>query len=215
MKGKRGKGLTAFQGWTSENLMRTILNKKPVFWLLLSIPAVLMLSGYWRGAIDSMDMLHPTGEWSVRFMVLAMLIGPLSDLLGRRPWLVWLVQRRRYLGVASFGYACLHLLFYIIDMGTIADMLDEINIASIWTGWLAIFLMLAPALASNQTSMRVLRAGWKRVQQLAYPAALLIMAHWILLEWETLPVVVHFGPLIVLNIARVIVLKRRLKCKNL
>lgn len=211
MIGKRGKDLTHNAYWISQKLMRMILNKKPLFWLLLSIPALLMLTGYWRGRIDSMDMLHPTGEWSVRFMVLAMLIGPLSDLLGRRPWLVWLAQRRRYLGVASFGYACLHLLFYIIDMGTIADMLDEINIASIWTGWLAIFLMLAPALASNQTSMRVLRAGWKRVQQLAYPAALLTMAHWILLEWETWPVVVHFGPLIILNIARVIVLKRRLK----
>lgn len=191
--------------------MRTILNNRFILWLLLAIPALLMLSKFWQGQLDAMDMLHPTGEFSVRFMVVAMCIGPLVEVLGRRPWLAWLIQRRRYLGVASFGYALLHLMFYMIDMGTIADMLDEINIASIWTGWLAFFLMLAPALTSNQTSMRVLKAGWKRVQQLIYPAAFLIIAHWTLLEWETLPVIVHFGPLIILNIARIIVLKRKIR----
>ena len=191
--------------------MQNIINGKSAFWLLLAFPGLLMLSGYWRGRLDAMDMLHPTGEFSVRFMVVAMCIGPLVVVLGRRPWLAWLVQRRRYLGVASFGYALLHLMFYVIDMGTIADMLDEINIASIWTGWLAFFLMLAPALASNQTSMRVLRAGWKRVQQLTYPAAFFIIVHWTLLEWETLPVIVHFGPLIILNISRIIVLKRKVR----
>lgn len=189
--------------------MRTILNKKLFFWLLLLIPAVLMLNAYRLGRLDAMEMLHPTGEWSVRLMILAMMIGPLADLLGRKPWLQWLVQRRRHLGVAAFGYAILHLLFYVIDMGTIADMLDEIDLASIWTGWLAFFIMLLPALASNQASMRWLRKGWKRVQQLAYPAALFSMAHWILLEWETGPVFVHFGPLIILNIARIFVLKRK------
>ena len=194
-----------------KNQMRLVLNNKPIFWLLLSIPALLMLSGYWRGDIDSMDMLHPTGEWSVRLMVVAMMIGPLVDLLGRTRVLQWLVQRRRYLGVAAFCYAVLHLVFYIIDMGTIADMLDEIDLASIWTGWLAFFIMLLPALASNQFSMRLLRAGWKRVQQLAYPVALLTMAHWILLEWEIGPVLVHFGPLIILNIARIFMLRRKKK----
>lgn len=189
--------------------MRTILNKKLFFWLLLLIPAVLMLNAYRLGRLDAMEMLHPTGEWSVRLMILAMMIGPLADLLGRKPWLQWLVQRRRHLGVAAFGYAILHLLFYVIDMGTIADMLDEIDLASIWTGWLAFFIMLLPALASNQASMRWLRKGWKRVQQLAYPAALFSMAHWILLEWEIGPVFVHFGPLIILNIARIFVLKRK------
>jgi methionine sulfoxide reductase heme-binding subunit len=106
-------------------VLRIILNKKPVFWLLLSIPALLMLRAYWSGEVIAMDMLHPTGEWSARLMIFAMILSPLVSLIGPRPWLGWLVQRRRSLGVAAFLYGVLHLIFYLIDMGSLKDILAE------------------------------------------------------------------------------------------
>jgi sulfoxide reductase heme-binding subunit YedZ len=58
-------------------MLRIILNKKPVFWILLSVPAILMLRSFYAGDRIAMDMLHPTGEWSARFMIVAMILSPL------------------------------------------------------------------------------------------------------------------------------------------
>lgn len=183
-------------------VLRIVLNKKPCFWLLLSIPALLMLRGYWTGAVDSMDMLHPTGEWSARLMIIAMMLSPLASLLGRSPWLDWLVHRRRALGVAAFCYAMLHLVFYLIDMGNLKDIVAEFGALGIWTGWAATLLMVPLAVTSNDASVRALKQVWKRVQRLAYPVAVLVLVHWIFVHNNLGPALVHFIPLILLVAAR-------------
>ena len=60
-------------------MLRIILNNKLSFWALLAIPAVFMLVGYFNNAMPAIDLLHPTGEWSARMMVLAMMISPLMS----------------------------------------------------------------------------------------------------------------------------------------
>ncbi|MBK6707692.1 MAG: ferric reductase-like transmembrane domain-containing protein [Sphingomonadales bacterium] len=184
--------------------MRTILNNKHVVWLLLSVPAILLVSGWWQGRIDSMDMLHPTGEWSARLMIFAMALSPLLAILGPKRWLNWLVARRRAIGVAAFGYALVHLIFYLIDMGNLDDILAEWLAPGIWTGWAAFALMLPLALTSNDASMRWLRAGWKRLQRLVYPAALLTMLHWFWVHNSYAAALAHFVPLGLLLLARFI-----------
>jgi methionine sulfoxide reductase heme-binding subunit len=182
--------------------MRIILNKKLTFWLLLSIPAMLLVIGWWRGRIDSMDMLHPTGEWSARLMIFAMMLSPMVSVFGPRPWLNWLVARRRALGVAAFNYAVLHLMFYLIDMGNLDDILAEWLAPGIWTGWAAFALMLPLAITSNDASMRVLKAAWKRVQRLVYLVALLTLLHWFWVHNSYGAAVIHFLPLALLLLAR-------------
>ncbi len=183
-------------------MLRIILNKKPTFWALLCLPAILMMRPYVFGDVIAMDMLHPTGEWSARFMIAAMVLSPLLSLIGPRPWLSWLIQRRRALGVAAFGYAILHLIFYIIDMGNLDDMLAEFLALGIWTGWAAMLLFVPLAVTSNDTSMRVLKAGWKGLQRLVYPAAVLVLVHWIFIHNNLGPALVHFIPLVLLVAAR-------------
>lgn len=178
--------------------MRTIINSVKLFWLLLAVPGIAMLHSWWTGAIDTMDMLHPTGETSARLMIAALLIGPLAGLLGPRRWLLWLLARRRALGVAAFAYAAVHLAFYVLDMGTLGAILGELPIASICTGWLALALMLPMALTSNQAAMRRLRTAWKRVQQLAYPAAVLTLLHWWWVHDGASAALFHFAPLALL-----------------
>ena len=178
--------------------MRTIINSVILFWLLLALPGVAMLHGWLSGAIETMDMLLPTGETSARLMIAAMLIGPLAGVVGPRRWLLWLLARRRALGVAAFAYAIAHLVFYAIDMGSLEAILGELPIASIWTGWLALALMLPMALTSNQAAMRALRSAWKRVQQLAYPAAVLTLLHWWWVHDGAAAAFVHFTPLMLL-----------------
>ncbi|MCZ8171813.1 MAG: ferric reductase-like transmembrane domain-containing protein [Brevundimonas sp.] len=181
--------------------MRTIINSTAFGWLVLALPGVAQLYGWFSGAIDTMDMLSPTGETSARLMILAMLIGPLAGLLGSRRWLQWWLVRRRWIGVAAFAYAVLHLVFYVIDMGSLEAIMGELPIASIWTGWLALALMLPMALTSNQAALRALRSAWKTVQRLAYPAALFTLLHWWWVHDGATTAVIHFVPLVLLWLA--------------
>ncbi len=182
--------------------MRTIINNRYIFGLVLAIPALGLGYGYAQGQIDSMDMIHPTGEWSARLMILAMILSPLAATIGRRPWLNWLLLRRRWLGVAAFGYAVLHLVFYVMDMGNLDDILAEWLAPGIWTGWAAMLLMLPLALTSNDAAMRWLKAGWQRVQRLVYPAAILVLLHWIWVHNSVTAAFWHALPLALLTLVR-------------
>jgi len=191
-------------------MLRNILNKKPTFWALLCLPALLMMRPYAFGDVIAMDMLHPTGEWSARFMISAMVLSPLLSLIGPRPWLSWLIQRRRALGVAAFGYAILHLIFYIIDMGNLDDILAEFWALGIWTGWAAMLLFVPLGLTSNDASMRALKAGWKRLQRLVYPTAVLVLVHWIFIHNNLGPAFLHFIPLVLIVAARYFFVNRNI-----
>ncbi|HQQ08678.1 MAG: protein-methionine-sulfoxide reductase heme-binding subunit MsrQ [Pseudomonadota bacterium] len=169
---------------------------RPLFWFALALPALLMLSDLARGAVLAMDLLHPSGELSVRLVIAAMLAGPLAGVFGpSRFFRGWLAIRRN-LGVAAFGYAMLHLIFYFVDMGAIAVILDELALPSIWTGWLALALMAVPAAISFDQAMRKMgRHKWKTAQRLVYPCLLLSLVHWLLLDWKWQPAAVHLAPL--------------------
>ena len=47
---------------------------RPLIWFALAVPALLMLVDFARGAVLPMDLLHPSGEMSVRLMIIAMLV---------------------------------------------------------------------------------------------------------------------------------------------
>ena len=185
------------------------LNSLPIFWLVLSLPAFVLLREYWAGDIIAMDMLHPTGEFSARLMILALVITPLSVIFGNRRWILWLIKRRRSLGLAAFGYGVLHLIFYIIDMEALKPILAEFWAPGIWTGWAAFLVFLPLAITSNDASMRRLKRGWKRLQRLAYIAALLTLAHWLLIHDGVGAALAHFIPLLAIELLRGIIIYAR------
>ena len=176
---------------------------KGVLWTALAVPASLVLHRYattpgiWPG-----DLLHSTGEWSARLIIVALILTPLGQLFPDSRAVKWLIRHRRAFGVAAFGYALLHLIFYVLDMETIDDMLAELGAPGIWTGWLALLCMAVPALISSDAAMRLFRRNWKRLQRFAYPAAVLTLAHWELVHDGMVSALVHFVPLIVLQALR-------------
>jgi methionine sulfoxide reductase heme-binding subunit len=176
---------------------------KALLWALLSVPALPIL---YRAATDAdlwwEDLLHPTGEWSARLIIFALMLTPLSMLLPRAGWVRWLVRHRRAFGVAAFAYAALHLAVYLVAMGNVRDMLAEIGAPAIWTAWLAFLFLVPVALTSNDSAMRRLKAGWKRLQRLAYPAAILTLAHWALVHDGLTGALLNFAPLIALQLFR-------------
>ncbi len=105
------------------------------------------------------------------------------------------------MGVAAFVYALLHLFFYALDMGELAAIIDEMALPAIWTGWAALALMLPMALTSNQAAMRALKRAWKRVQRLAYPAAVLTLLHWLWIHDGAAVALLHIAPLVLLWLA--------------
>ena len=178
-------------------------------WLLLALPALAMVRGYASGEALAMDLLHPTGETALRLMIVAMLAGPLAEIFGRNAFFRGWLAIRRNLGVAGFCYALLHLIFYAIDMGALAPILDEVTLPGIWTGWLAFLAMLAAASISSNAAMRSLGARWKRIQRGLYAAVLLVAAHWWLLDRDPAPALVHLAPLVLAWSARAILRRKR------
>ena len=176
-------------------------------WFLFALPGGLMLGT----ALTSDDprifheLIHPSGEFSARFLIVAMMATPLAMLL--RGWRgpIWLKKNRRYLGVASFGYAALHTLFYVIDKGSMAGVINEVSRFYIWTGWIAFAIFVPLAVTSTDYYVRIMGPWWKTLQRWTYGAAVLTLLHWAALHnWEhPTSAVVHFLPLTLLEAYRV------------
>jgi sulfoxide reductase heme-binding subunit YedZ len=154
---------------------------------LLALWAVLMapLAGLWWQATspdaDLDALVAETGKWSMAWLALAVVMTPLAKLwrpLARQLWL------RRAVGLAAFAASGVHLWLYVLAMRGFAEpggewalIMDEAFTPGVLTGWIALALMLPPALASSDTAMRLLRRSWKPVQRLALPAAAVALAH--------------------------------------
>lgn len=189
--------------------------RRALLWLVLAIPAALMIQRFASGEVLAMDLYHPSGEMSVRLMILALLPGPLTDALGPNRFLRGWLAIRRNLGVAAFLYALLHLVFYVLDMQLLSAMMSELAIPGIWTGWLAFALLLVPAAISFDSAMRRLGRRWKQLQRLVYPAFVLALVHWLLLDWAWGPALVHLAPLLVAWTLRMAVRRRTIVTRSI
>lgn len=189
--------------------MKQILNSRAFIWALLSLMAVPMLlmliSGETgpNGESTAEMLLHPTGETSARMMIIAMILTPMRMLFPGSGFWRWMMQRRRYFGVAAFGYAAFHTLLYVVDMGSLKAMLGEFWALGIWTGWFAFFIFVPLAITSNDWSLRKMGPSWKTLQRWVYPAAVLTLLHWMFVHNDIGPALVHFVPLAGLEIYRI------------
>jgi methionine sulfoxide reductase heme-binding subunit len=189
-------------------IISRILNSRPFFWALLALPAVPMLLALASGAADPEGrpatefLLHPTGEFAARFMIIAMALTPLRLLFPASKIVRWLMARRRAFGVAAFGFAALHTVLYVADMGTVQAMLAELPALGIWTGWLAMLIFLPLGLTSNNAAMRWLGRHWKTLQRFVYAAAVATLMHWLFVHNNVGAALAHFLPLAALELYR-------------
>jgi sulfoxide reductase heme-binding subunit YedZ len=153
-------------------------------WIVLSVPGLYWLQGYWRETHFYGELVHSTGVLATQLLILTLAITPLQRVLPRFAWLGWLRRRRRYLGVAAFGYSFLHAAIYFERQETFARILEDAQAIAMWTGWLALLLMLVLAATSNDQSMRWLGRRWRLLHRLVYLAAALTFAHWILSAFD-------------------------------
>ncbi len=176
-------------------------------WALLALPGFGMLSGLISSEDSRIfhELLHPSGEFAARFMIIAMLASPLALLFRQASFPRWLKKNRRYFGVAAFAYALAHTVFYLLDADSMQRVLDELPDLAIWTGWVAFIIFVPLAITSTNYFVRVMGPNWKRLQRTTYAAAVLTLLHWAALhDWGGVgPALVHFGPLAALEAYRV------------
>lgn len=178
--------------------VKSFFNHPDTFWLILSLPALPMISSFTGNDPQALhNLLHPTGEFAARFMIISMMITPLMMLFKGASWPRWLMKRRRYLGVAAFGYALAHTILYLVDEGAVALTGGEISKLYIWTGWLAFLVFVPLAVTSTDVWVRAIGTRWKTLQRFIYVAAVLTLINWAALhEWGGIGAAfVHFGPL--------------------
>ncbi|MCO5160373.1 MAG: ferric reductase-like transmembrane domain-containing protein [Mesorhizobium sp.] len=180
--------------------MTTFSRSSAVLCLLLGLPAVLLAAGLaggepWRFAI------RPSGDVATKLLVVTLSIAPLRALFPRSGWTAWLISRRRIFGLSAFFYALFHLAVFCASIGRLDWILQGMAFASMWTGWIAFGLLATVASISNAAAMARLGGWWKRIQRLAYPAALLTLAHWLLLSRSPTEALFHAAPVAGLWIA--------------
>ena len=185
-----------------------LLNASWFTWLLLAVPGAVLTYRYARGATFYGEYLHSTGELGVRLLILTMAVTPLKVMFPSAGWVRWLARRRRYVGVAAFGYALLHAVAYLVrqPFSTIARDAAELALA---TGWVALLVMLALAATSNDAAVRRMRASWKWLHRAVYLAAALTFGHWILTAFDPTAAYVHLGILAALEATRLVLNRRR------
>jgi sulfoxide reductase heme-binding subunit YedZ len=177
-------------------------------WAVLAAPGVLWIADTALTADPvalSAELIHPSGVIAAWLVILTLMVTPLRLLFPGARWAFRLQRNRRYLGVAGFGYATLHTGFYLIETGSAARVIADLPRFDIWTGWLALLILLPLAVTSADFFVRRMGRWWKALQRWAYAAMVLTVVHVVSLNqwsnpWEPL---VHVAPLAVLEAWRI------------
>ena len=136
------------------------------------------------------EITHHTGEWTLIFIVLTLLMTPLKRITKSNIW----ISFRRMLGLFVFFYATIHLMTYIVvdyrfDWQQIYD--DVLKKKYVFIGFSAWLLLIPLAATSSQKMTKLLKQNWKKLHRLIYVIAIFGALHYIWLSKT-----IFFKPLI-------------------
>ena len=155
---------------------------KAIVFALLFAPAGWIVCQAATGMLDPKpvtEMIHRTGDWAVRLVLLSLLVTPL------RRFAQWpkLIAVRRMVGVAAFAYALAHLSLFVVDKKyDFLHVAAEIALRFYLTIGFAAWLGLA-ALSATSTDAMIRRLGpvrWNHLHQLVYAIAAVAIFHFYL-----------------------------------
>lgn len=157
---------------------------KPLLFVLCLLPFALLA---WAAVSDSLGpdpvkaLIHTTGDWSIRFLLVTLAVSPLREWT-KTPWLL---RYRRMLGLFAWFYTSLHLLIvatYLFGWDWAITQEELSERPYIIAGFLAWLLMVPLGLTSTNWAVRRLRQHWRRLHKLVYLAAGLA---WLHIAWQT------------------------------
>ena len=147
--------------------------------LICLIPFVLLLLKVLQndlGPDPAKELALETGEWSIRFLLLALAMTPLRHLSGRMEF----AQRRRMIGLFALFYASVHFLVWVIFLlglrwGAILEEVVERPYITI--GFSSFLILIVLGATSPRVMVRKLGKNWRRLHRLVYVAGVLAIIH--------------------------------------
>jgi sulfoxide reductase heme-binding subunit YedZ len=147
--------------------------------LVCLIPFVLLLLKVLQndlGPDPAKELALETGEWSIRFLLLALAMTPLRHLSGRMEF----AQRRRMVGLFALFYASVHFLVWVIFLlglrwGAILEEVVERPYITI--GFASFLILIVLGATSPRVMVRKLGKNWRRLHRLVYVAGVLAIIH--------------------------------------
>jgi sulfoxide reductase heme-binding subunit YedZ len=185
------------------SLLANKWTKVPVF-LLCLVPLGLLA---WRGLHNNLGanpvelITHATGDWTLRFLIIALAITPLRKIL-RLPELI---RFRRMFGLFAFFYGCLHFTTYIwLDkFFDLAEMLKDVEKRRFITVGFTAFVLMIP-LAFTSTAGWIRRLGgkrWQIIHRAIYFSAIAGVIHYYWLVKSDVRKPLFYGALVFLLLA--------------
>jgi sulfoxide reductase heme-binding subunit YedZ len=156
--------------------------RKSIAWVLLGTPALYaayLIAINDLGANPLETLTDHTGQWTLRFLLLGLLITPLRQLTG---W-VSLIRYRRLIGLFAAFYATTHMaLWLFIDQQLdwdllFEDVLDRPYITLGFIGWL---LLLSLVATSTKGMIKKLGGSWRKLHRAVYIIPVLGIVHYIM-----------------------------------
>lgn len=159
--------------FSPEKTAALLVSFAPAFWI-----AWLAASND-LGARPLTQAIHLTGLWAVRFLLVSLAVTPVRRIFH------WpkLVLARRTLGLAALGYAMLHVVLFVADVGfDLGEAAKEIVLRFyLAIGALAVLLLL---LLGGTSFDRVIRRmggkRWNALHASVYGIAILAIAHFLI-----------------------------------
>jgi sulfoxide reductase heme-binding subunit YedZ len=155
-------------------------------WIGCLLPLALLIERTLHGRLGAnpIEFLERAlGDWSLRFVLLALAMTPLRSVTGWQ----WPLTLRRTVGLWAYAYVCLHFAVYIVfDLNileparALAQLADDLAKRLYITVGFAAWLFLTPlAITSTDGWQRRLKRRWKTLHRLVYPAALFGVLHYL------------------------------------
>lgn len=149
---------------------------------LLALAPGLWLAGAYAadalGAKPITALLHGTGEWAVRFLMLSLAVTPLRR-IAHAPKLILV---RRMLGLTVLAYGLIHLMLYVVDQNFVLTKVVSEIVSRIYLtiGFVALLGLVVLGVTSTDGMIRRLGKAWPRLHKTVYVIAILGLIHYYL-----------------------------------
>jgi len=146
----------------------------------LFLPAAWIVGSALTGALDPKpvtEMIHQTGDWAIRLLLVSLAITPLRRVT---QWSKW-IALRRMIGVSAFAYAIAHICLYVVDQKfDLPHVASEIALRFYLTiGFVALAgLGLLAATSTDAQIKRLGAARWNRLHKAVYGIAIVALLHY-------------------------------------
>lgn len=167
------------------------------------IPFLVLVWDYFHGNLTVnpiQAVTQRTGLIALTWLMFSLSCTPLNTLAGFRQ----AIKVRRALGLYAFAYAACHFLtFFVWDYGAnlVFIWMDIKDKLYILVGATALLILISLAVTSTRGMMQRMGKRWKKLHRLVYPAAGLVVVHYLWSVKADIRLPLLYGAILIVLIA--------------